>query len=283
MSSATDDLSSQRLISGICSAGIVVFCESQLSCQKLFKRRTTLFFFMAQLAICSSAVMTALSTSTYFSHNLRVLPMLVLISIVSFVQNVSYPIMILLRLRLVRNFPIYIMYIPVILGIVLTSLRYFWIRSIITGGRYCYNVYHIIQPITTIIFDTQYIIINIFFIVIAIKQFRNIVHIRSAVIVNIIVIILECVMVVVEFVVAELCIILCIISIAYQIKVRLEIEILSYIVQSARERERRTGDEDQSVTEGNKFCNPFYLFLSRSRTAGLRIPDTHHCDPGDNH
>lgn len=241
------DLSSERIISATCSAGVIIFCESQLSCFKLFKQRTTLFFFMAQLAICSSALETALSASAYFSDNVRVLPMLVIISITIFVYNVSYPIMVFLRLRLVQKFSKYIMYIPVALAVVMTALRYYWIRTIVTGGRYCYNMYHIIQPITTIILNTQYIVINIFFIVIAIKHFENIVHTRCAIIVNVIVIALECVMVAIEFIVPELCIILCVISIVDQIKVRLEIEILSYIVKSILE--RRISDEDQLVTE----------------------------------
>lgn len=231
---SSHDVSSQRIVSAICSAGIILFCESQLTCFKVFKRRTTLFFFMAQFAICTSALETALSTLAYFSENVRILPMLVIISITIFVQNVSYPIMVLLRLSIVQKFPKYIIYIPLILAIILTSLRYFWIHTIVTGGRYCYNVYHIIQPITTIILNTQYIIINLFFIAIAIKHFQNIVHTRSTVIVNIVVILIECVIVAIEFIVPELCIILCIISITDQIKVRLEIEILSFIVQSVQ-------------------------------------------------
>ena len=46
-----------------------------------------------------------------------------------------------------------------------------------------------------------------------------------------------------------------------QTKVRLEIEILSYIVQSARER------HTSSEGERNKYCRAFDFFLRRSRTA----------------
>jgi hypothetical protein len=269
MSYATGDLSSQRIVSIISGAGIILFCESEYACFRLFGRRTTLFFFIAQLAIWASASETALSTSIYFLPYLRVLPMLVLISIVRFVQNVSYPIMMLLRLRFVQNFPIYIMYIPVILATIFTALRYYWILSVLTGGRDCFHIYYIIQPITTIILDTQYIAINVFFVVVAIKYFQDIVHIRSAVIINLIVIAIECTVVVIAFVVTEQCfmpnIILCVISIADQIKVRLEIEILSYIVQLARERERHT--RHVTVTERN-ILN---IFSSRTGAAGLTV------------
>jgi hypothetical protein len=270
MSYVTGDLSSQRIVSTISGAGIILFCESEYACFRLFRRRTTLFFFITQLAIWASALTTALSTSIYFLPYLRVLPMLVLISIARFVENMSYPIMMLLRLRFVQNFPIYIMYIPVILATIFTALRYYWIRSVLAGGRYCFNIYHIIQPIVIIILTVEYIVINIFFIVIAIKHFQNIVHVRSAVIINLIVIVLECAVVVIAFVVTEQCfmpnIILCVITIVDQIKVRLEIEILSYIVQSVREPERRTR---QSVTERNKFFHPLDFFLSRTGAAGL--------------
>jgi hypothetical protein len=271
MSYATGDLSSQRIVSTISGAGIILFCESEYACFRLFRRRTTLFFFIAQLAIWSSALTTALSTSIYFLPYLRVLPMLVLISIVRFVQNLNYPIMMLLRLRFVQKFPIYIMCIPVILATIFTALRYYWIRSILAGGRYCFHIYHIIQPIVIIILTVEYIVINIFFIVIAIKHFQNIVHVRSAVIINLIVIALECAVVVIAFVVTEQCfmpnIILCVTAIVDQIKVRLEIEILSYIAQSVRERERCTRHE--TVTERNKFYHPLDFFLSRTGAAGL--------------
>lgn len=249
--SATGDLSSQRIVSGICGAGIVLFCESQYSCLRLFRRKTTFFFFMTQLAILASALETALSASIYFLSNLRTLPMLIIISIVRFVQNISYPTMILLRLKLVQNFSIYIMGIPVILSTILTALRYFWIRSVLLGAEYCFHIFYIIQPVTTAILVVEYISINIFFIMMAIKHFENIVHIRCAVIVNIIVIIIECVVVIAEFAIKEHCfmpnIILCIITISDQIKVRFEIEILSYIVQSVRQRHEQRINGKQYV------------------------------------
>jgi hypothetical protein len=255
------------LVSGICGAGIILFCESEHFCLKLFKRRTTLFFFIAQLAIWSSAAETALTTSVCLLPNLRVLPMLVVILIAKCMQNISYPVMILLRLRFVHDFPVIIMYIPVVLAVIFAILRFFWIHWILTGETYYFNVFFIIQPITTILLTVQNILINIFFIVIAIKRFRNIVHIRFVVIVNLIVIVLECVVVLIEFLIIDGWIALCVISIVSQIKVRLEIDILAYIVQSAElARERR---ETETETRNNKFCHAFDFFSSRSRAAGL--------------
>jgi hypothetical protein len=259
-----------RLISGICGAGIVLLCESEYSALKLFKQRKTLFFFICQLVIWSSALETALAASVYFLPDLRLLPMLVIISIIKFLQNVSYPIMILLRLRFVRNFSIYAICIPVVVGVVLTTLRYFFIRWILTGEKYYFYGFFIVQIITTIILTAQSIVINIFFIVIAIKHFEKIVDIRSAVIVNIIVIILECVVVLIEFIITDGWIVLCVISIVAQIKARLEIDILSYIVQSTESaRERRASGEDESETERNRFLIALDFFSLRCRAVGL--------------
>jgi hypothetical protein len=234
------DCSSQRLVSGICSAGIVLFCESEYACLRLFKQKTTLFFFVCQLAIWSSAVVTALSISVYFLPNLRVLPMLVIISINGFLQYVSYPIMILLRLRLVCDFSVIIMYIPVVLSAILAVLRFFWMRWLLTGGGYYFNAFFITQVVTIILCAVQTITINIFFIVMAIKRFENVVHIRSIVIVNIAVIILECALVLIGFLIIDTWIVFCVIAIVFQIKARLEIETLSCIVQSVRERRDRS-------------------------------------------
>ena len=263
-----------RLISGICGAGIVLLCESEYSALKLFKQRKTLFFFICQLVIWSSALETALAASVYFLPDLRLLPMLVIISIIKSqpqqYQNVSYPIMILLRLRFVRNFSIYAICIPVVVGVVLTTLRYFFIRWILTGEKYYFYGFFIVQIITTIILTAQSIVINIFFIVIAIKHFEKIVDIRSAVIVNIIVIILECVVVLIEFIITDGWIVLCVISIVAQIKARLEIDILSYIVQSTESaRERRASGEDESETERNRFLIALDFFSLRCRAVGL--------------
>jgi hypothetical protein len=253
------DLSSQRIVSGICGAGIIVLCESEYSCLRLFRRRTTLFFFIAQLAIWSSASETALVSSMYFLHNLRVLPMLVIILIVKTTQYISYPIMILLRLRFVRDFPVIIMCTPVVLTVIIIVLRSFWVRWILTGESQYFNEYFIVRPIATLLFTAENLIINVFFIIIAIKYFQNVVHIKFAVIVNIAVTIFDGVVLLIEFLPINAWISFCTLAIVSQIKVRLEIVILSYIVQSVRE--RRPSDETR-----NKFC---HFFLWRSRTTGL--------------
>jgi hypothetical protein len=228
--------SMDKLISGICSAGIILFCESEYACLRLFKRKTTLFFFVCQLAICLSALETALSILLYFLPDLRVLPMFVIILITRYMKDVSYPVMILLRLRFIYNFSVIIIYIPVVLTLIIIVLRFSWIKWVLTGESYYFNIIFIVQPIITTLYVVQCIVINIFFIVIAIKHFQNVFHIRCVVIVNIIVIVLGCVEVLIEILIINKWIVLCVISIVAQIRVRLEIEVLSYIVESARER-----------------------------------------------
>jgi hypothetical protein len=223
-----------NLVSAMCGAGVVLACESEYSSLKLFKRKTTLFFFACQLAIWSNALETALMASRYFVIGLKILPMFIVILIIQCVAYISYPMMILLRLRFVRSFSEMIMYIPVALGVIFTALTYFRIRWALTGEGY--DVYFlIILPISTTVLTAQNIIINIFFIVTAINRYENIIHVKSVIIVNTIVIIIECLKVIMEFLVVDKWLILSVISVVGQIKVRLEIEILSYIVQTVRE------------------------------------------------
>jgi hypothetical protein len=224
-----------NLVSAMCGAAVVLACESEYSSLKLFKRRTTLFFFACQLAIWSTALGTALSALVYFLIYLKVLPMLIVISIVQCIECISYPIMILLRLRFVRNFSEMIMYIPIVIGVIFTALRYFWIHWALTDESY-YIYFLIILPIITVVLTVQSIIINIFFIVIAMKRYENIVHVKSVIIVNIIVIILECLEIAMEFLDVDKWVITTARSVVSQIEVRLEIEILSYITQTIRER-----------------------------------------------
>lgn len=235
MSYSTDNLSSQKIVSGICGVGIILFCESEYACLRLFKRKTTLFFFISQLAIWVSILMTILSTSIYFLPDLRVLSMLIFISIVIFTVNISYPIMILQRLKLIRNFSVIVMYTPVILAIILMALKYFWICWILTSTRDCFYAAFIIELITIILLTAEYIVINTFFIVMAIKRFHHVVRIRYAIIVNIIMITLCAITITGFVIIKQIFFILCIISMAYQIFVRLELEILSYIAKSVRQ------------------------------------------------
>jgi hypothetical protein len=246
------------LVAASSGAGFVIFCESEYACFRLFKRRTTLFFYVCQLAILSSGFFSAWNTLLYFDQNLRVLSMLVISGIIKCINDMSYPIMMLLRLRFVRYFPRIVMYIPIVLVVITVPLRFFVVHWLLTGERYYFNALFIVQPIITVLLTVEYIVINIFFIVIAIKHFENIVQIRSIVIINLIVIALECVGGEILFLFTDKWITLCIIAIVSQTKVRLEIEILSYIVQSVRE--RRTEFEG-SPSEGvrNKFCY-FFCF-----------------------
>jgi hypothetical protein len=262
------------LVAAASGAGFVLLCESEYACLRLFKRRTTLFFYACQLAILSSALLSAWNILLYYEQNLRLLSTLVISVIIRCIHDMSYPIMILLRLRFIHNFPLIIMYIPVILAIIVSPLRYFNIRWLLTGEEYYLHILFIIMPIITVLLTVEYIIINIFFIVVAIKHFENIVHIRHVVIINIIVIILECAggEILLLFVDGWGWAILCILSIVIQIEVRLEIDILSYIarsVDSARERQTPGVDETETETEINNFCNVVNILLWRSRAAGL--------------
>jgi hypothetical protein len=223
-----------ELVSAICGAAVVLVCESEYSCLKLFKRKKTLFFFACQFSIWSTALETALNASMYFVIGLRVLPMLIVILIIQCVGYISYPIMILLRLRFVRYFPETIMYIPIVLAVIFTALKYSWIHWALTDQNY-YTYFLIILPITTVVLAVQNMVINMFFIVTAIKRYENIVHVKSVIIVNIIVIILECIKIVIELVVVDKWVITPAIFVIGQLKVRLEIEILSYITQTVRE------------------------------------------------
>ena len=226
-----------ELVSAMCGAAVVLACESEYSCLKLFNRRTTLFFFVCQLAIWSSALGVALSTSVYFLIYLQALPMFIVIPIVQCVVYISYPIMILLRLKFVHNFSEMIMYIPIALGVISTVLKYFRIHWALTGEGY-YTYFLIILPIITVVLAVQNIVINVFFIVIAMKRWQDIVHVKSVIIVNIIVIMLECLKVVMEFLVVDKWVIASGIFVVGQIRVRLEIEILSYITQTVRNSDR---------------------------------------------
>ena len=234
-----------ELVSAMCGAAVVLACESEYSSLKLFKRRTTLFFFTCQLAIWSSALEIALTASLYFVIGLRILlPILIVSLIVQCMTYISYPSMILLRLRFVRNFPEMIMYIPIVLAVIFTALKYFWIHWALTGENY--HIYFlIILTTTTVVLTVQNMVINIFFIVIAMKRYENMVHVRSVIIVNIIVIMLECLRIVIEFIDLDKWVIWPARSVVDLIKVRLEIEILSYIVQTVRE--HRSSSQEEST------------------------------------
>jgi hypothetical protein len=77
------------------------------------------------------------------------------------------------------------------------------------------------------------------------KSYENMVHVRSVIIVNIIVIMLECLRIVIEFLDVDKWAIWPARSVVDLVKVRLEIEILSYIVQTVRE--HRSSSQQEST------------------------------------
>jgi hypothetical protein len=259
------DLLSQNIISSLFGVGFVLFCESEYSSLRLFKRRTTLFFFICQLAIWSNALETVLALSISLFPNLRILAMLIITMIAIFTQNMSYPIMMLARIRLLYNFSVIIMCIPIVVSATFAILDLFQIRWILTHKSSDFNAFFIIQIITTIILTVQYISINMFFMAIAIKFFQNIFHTRCVIIVNIIVITLQCVAVLIQFLTINEWVVFSIISIIAQIIVRLEIEVLAYIVQSIESiRQQLTSDEYETEPENNS-CHTLEFFLLKKR------------------
>jgi hypothetical protein len=219
-------LGMDQWVSAACSAGSVILCESEYTCLKLFKKRKTLFFATCQSAILFTALETALTGSIYFVPSLRILPVFIIIALFKGITDVSYPMMMLLRLRLLCRLHPIIICIPILQGILWTGLRYFWI-SLVTGNDYNRRTFIIIRVISTITVIIQDIAINVFFIVLARK--KKIVHVRCVIIVNVIVILLTCVLVVTQFVSVPVWVV---VSVVNQVMVRLEIEVLANIVLS---------------------------------------------------
>ena len=214
-----------RLFSAACGAGAVLVCESEYLCWKLFKRKN-IFFFVCQLAILSSAIATAVNGVIHLAPDVPRLPMIIVMLIVGAVMVTSYPVMILLRLKIIYNIHPIIMCVPIFQGIVWSGLKYFWLNWMLTGNDY--KIYSIIQPISTIAFTVQDIAINVFFIVLAKKKFENIINLKIVIIINTIAIILELVVVICEFFFISTWFV---ISIFIQIQVRLQLSVLVYIVE----------------------------------------------------
>lgn len=234
------------LVAALGGAGIIIFCESEYDCFRLFKKRKTLFFFVSQLTILSSVFMSVWNIMLYFKPDLRTLTLMVVSAIAKCVHDINYPVMMLLRLRIIRKFSVIIMYMPVMLAIMMSSLRFFNVLWFITGKRYYLNILFIVMPIITFTLTMEYVVINIFFIIVAIKHFDEIIRIRYVIIINIIVMILEGAGGEVLFLFAGnwKWAVLCILSIIVQIEVRLEVNILSYIKESVESnRERLINDE----------------------------------------
>src|ERR1700692_2645526 len=149
-----------ELVSAACSAGLVILSESEYLCWKLFKRKMSVFFVVSQLAILSSAMSTALSGLSFFISYLDKLPMFVVTPVVRFVMVVSYPMMILLRLKIICNIHPIIMCVPIMQGILWITLRYFLIQWKLTNDNYYYNIFYIVRAIATSVFTAQGIVIN---------------------------------------------------------------------------------------------------------------------------
>ena len=116
-------------------------------------------------------------------------------------------------------------------GILWITLRYFLIQWKLTNDNYYYNIFYIVRPIATSVFTAQGIVINVFFIILAKKKVENLIHVRNVIIINIIVILIECVVVTTEFLFSfdwDL------VAIVDQFKVRLELSVLDYIVEPYR-------------------------------------------------
>jgi hypothetical protein len=220
-----------RLISASCGAAFILFLESEYAAWKLIKNKKSLFFFVCQLTIISSLLETIFTALIYFKPNLEVLPMLITVTLGKFSMIVSYPIMILLRLKILSGkISVGLICICLFQGVLWTILDYFWEKYFVTHDKYFIHTYDaIIQPIETIFLMIQNVVINIFFIILAIKNFESHIHIKYVIIINIIIIAVECVVVVIEFIFMS---IWTIFSVSYQIKIRLELIILVYIVES---------------------------------------------------
>jgi hypothetical protein len=217
-----------QLISAACGAGSVIVCESEYVCWTLFKRRN-MFFFVCQLAILSSAIATAVNGVIHLAPNLQRLPMFIVMLIVGLVMVISYPIMLLLRLRIICRFNIIFILIPIFQGILWSGLKYFWLNWMLTGNDY--KIYSIIQPIATAAITAQNITISVFFMVLAKKRFENVINMKNVIIINTIAILLESVVVICEFLFLSTWLVL---SIFVQIQVRLELTVLAYIVEPHR-------------------------------------------------
>lgn len=157
--------------------------------------------------------------------------MLTLVTLASVVSIASYPMMILLRLKIICRIHPIIMYIPIIHAIIWGILRYFLIKWYLTHDNYYYHIFYIVRPTITTTFSIQNIIINVFFIILAKKKFTNLIYVRNVIIINIIVILIECVIVITEFLYP---IVWDFILIPYQIMIKLELSVLDYIIETYR-------------------------------------------------
>lgn len=197
-----------------------------------------MFFVVTQLTILSSAIMNALTSIAFFAPYLETLPMLIIISVVSLVMAASYPMMILLRLKIICKIHFIVMCIPVAQALIWIVLRYFLIKWQLTGDDYYFNICYILQPTATTALTVQSVAINVFFIIVAKRKFEKLVDITAVAIVNIIVILIECALLTCEFIFLSTWNFM---AFAYQIKARLELSVLVYIIDPHRRRRSSEG------------------------------------------
>lgn len=127
------DLIFQKLVLAVCGTSCVILFESEYACCRLFRDRTSLFFFVCQLAILSSAIQSALISLIYFVPELITLPILIRILLIWLVMDISCPMMILLRLRILYTLHLTVMCIPIIQSFVWIALKYFLGKLVING------------------------------------------------------------------------------------------------------------------------------------------------------
>lgn len=224
-----------KCIAALVGAGIVIFLESEYSAWTLFHRRQTLFFYVCQLAILSSALFNGISAYAYFTPVVEIVPLYAINTIVEIVMVVSYPTMILLRLRLIHHLHPFVLCAPMLQGILWLVLGIYQTNYALTMDQHFYRVAYILQLTGMVILMVQDVIINVFFIMVARKNFSDVIHIRYVIGVNTMVIALQIASVALTFYFFNIgSSALKVIPVIEPIKVRLEIMILAYIAETCR-------------------------------------------------
>jgi hypothetical protein len=237
-------------IAALVGAGIVIFLESEYSAWRLFRRRQTLFFYVCQLAILSSALFNGISAYAYFTPAVDIVPLYTVNTIVEILMVVSYPIMILLRLRLIYHLHPLVLCAPMLQGILWLVLGIYQTKFALTKDQHFYRVAYILQLTGIVILMVQDVIINIFFIMVSRKNFSDVIHVRYVIAVNMVVIALQiasATLTLLFFYIDNSA--LKVIPVIEPIKVRLEIIILAYIAESCRTG-RRSSAALQQVSIG---------------------------------
>jgi hypothetical protein len=226
-------------IAALVGAGIVIFLESEYSAWRLFQRRQTLFFCVCQLAILSSALFNGISAYAYFTPAVEIVPLYTVNTIVEILMVVSYPTMILLRLRLIYHLHPLVLCAPMLQGILWLVLGIYQTKFALTKDQHFYRVGYILQLTGMVLLMVQDVIINVFFIRVARKNFSDVIHIRYVIAVNMMVIALQiasAALTIGFFYIDNSA--LKIIPVIEPIKVRLEIMVLAYIAESSRTERR---------------------------------------------